>query len=625
MLGFFKSWLNAKQAKYDAVAAQSAHVQSLIEMASDIKDQWDLVVEKNFSQDFVKTADVGEETSNVVNTLNRNEGSGWEIIGSAYKGHLAQDQQIMIAQARRAFRFDQNAQASILGVLEYLMGKGVTITPKSKDPKIWKLWREFWTSERNKMGVRQFEMIKMWLRDGELFLRYFNTDETKAKTWKTTIRFMDPIDIRRAAVEKDALNTDKMSQGITFDPDDAEKPVMYYMRDRIDLNKVHEIKAAEVQHVKFPLADMDQSRGETALQGAMRLFTQYRQWLDNRIILNKLRTAIWAVREITKDSGSQVSTLSQALPSSARTGGTGDNKKQNIRPGTIYTPPPGVTMRMESANINASDVKEDGRNIILGMSAAMGLPEYMYGDASNANFSSTMMSESPFVKRIHFFQSYLEEMLWKPMYKKVIESAVDAGKLQAPAEEDIFADDQAKDVSEGQAPEDVQKPGDQSGDNEVDSNLDKEAGSLDDKPIMESETELFYGCDIQWPEVIHRDPKEQTEALALARDSGWVSDKTCSETLGFEYAEEVRKQTMIEKDAEANGNSLLGRSKGDLGVQAEEKAGMDQMNKEAKNHFDSLSPADQKSIKDLKDPEAIAAEVKKRMNGKAKAGAGEEK
>lgn len=559
-----KNWFGAKRSENRARAALAHRVSELLEMSADEPDEWQMLVERQLNGK--KSGELIEANEGTVIVNTKAEGAGWEIMGSAWKGHIGQDQQIMVAQARRFFRFDPNAQAAILGIVEYLMGRGVNITPKSKDPRIWKLWRNFWTSPDNKMGIRQFEIIKRWVRDGEVFLRYYTKDGAGTKTPFTTIRFMDPIDVRRAAKEG-AAQTDKTSQGITFDPDDAEKPLKYYMRERVNQYKEVEVDAAEVQHVKFITADMDQSRGESAIQTIMDLFTHYKQWLKNRIILNKLRTAIFAVREIDDKSGATVASLAQSIPASGRTA-QNETKKQNIRPGTLYTPPPGVKMRMESANINASDVKEDGRNMILGMAAGMGEPEYMFGDASNANYSSTMMAESPFVKRVHLYQSFLEEMLWKPMFRRVVQGAVDAGKLVAPAEEDIFADPANTDLTEAQiaakkaAGEDVPDEGESAA------------------PISESEAEIFFGCDIEWPEIIHRDPKEQTDALVLARNEGWISDKTASEKLGFDYGEEVRKQQQIEAEAEANGNPLMQRVKDQMQNDAEAAAGAAQANKE---------------------------------------------
>lgn len=575
-MGFF-DWFRSRKIDNEVRTVAMRRVANLLEMqGEDQQDEWQQLVERSAAGNvrYMKRG-VSETDGNTVIVNTKGEGVGWEILGSAYKGHVGQDQQVMIAQARRFFRFDPNCQAAIFGMVEYLMGRGITITPKSKDPRIWKLWRNFWTSPENKMGIRQFEIVKRLFRDGEVLLRYFTKDGENNLTPFSIVRFLDPIDLRRGANEANDI-TDKTAQGIVFDENDAEKPLKYYFRKRNNPQEEDVVDAEQVQHVKFPTADIDQPRGESAMQAVMDLFTHYKQWLKNRIILNKLRTAIFAVREIDMDSAQSVSQLAQTLPTSGRAS-SNESKKMNIRPGTLYTPPPGVKIRMESANINASDVKEDGRNMILQMAAGTGLPEYMFGDASNANYSSTMMSESPFVKRIHFFQSYLEETLWRPMFRRVIEAAVAAGKLTAPADDDIFAS--TGDLTEAQKLE--LKPS-KNGKNGNKPDAEDDAEKQDSTPMSESELEVFYGCDVEWPEIIHREPKDQTEALVLARNEGWISDKTASEKLGFDYGEEVRKQQQIEDEAEAAGNPLLQHDAGSVGAHQEEQDALAQQSQEEK-------------------------------------------
>src|SRR5207302_1611450 len=116
------------------------------------------------------------------------------------------------------------------------------------------------------------------------------------------------------------------------------------------------------------------------------------------------RTAIVMIKEVT-GTPTEVSNMSKTLPLATRQVAN-ETKSKNFRGGTIITAGPGVKYRIESPNINANDVKEDGRNIMLAMAAGMNMPEYIFGDASNANYASTMIAESPFVKMIQFFQVF---------------------------------------------------------------------------------------------------------------------------------------------------------------------------------------------------------------------------
>src|SRR5258706_3179330 len=138
---------------------------------------------------------------------------------------------------------------------------------------------------------------------------------------------------------------------------------------------------------------------------------------------------------------------------------------------------------------------------------------------------------------------------------------------------------------------------------------------------METPTEIFYGIDMSWPEIIHRDIKEQAEALALIRQNGWVSDPTACSTLGYDYGEEVRKQRTAEEDAEIEDNPLLavGGPAGD----AADMAG------EMNSLLGMLTPQERNTVLNSNDPREIQAIMDKyQSNGngtktKTKAGAQE--
>lgn len=365
----------------------------------------------------------------------------WQLLGSNQKGYMGLEQQAMITAARSYFRFDPNGRAAIMGMLKYVMGRGVNITPKSRDPRVWYVWREFWTAQRNRMKTRQFEIVKRFFRDGEVFLRYF-TVRNGANTWRTTVRFIDPLDVQKSPKEQDET-TDPMHQGIEFVDGDPETPLRYWVRRNDGTDESDAVPASQVQHIKL-FGDMDQSRAESFLGPVMPLFNKYKNWLEDRMILNKLRTAVVMIRKIESGASGDLTTLGDSLSSSSNGG------KRSIKPATIYTAGPGVDLRMESANINASDVKEDGRNVILQLAAGTGMPEYLFGDASNNNFASSLIAESPFVKEIQFWQSYLESNWIEDMFRRVIGAAVLAGKIPEPIDEDVFTEYANFDPAQGE-------------------------------------------------------------------------------------------------------------------------------------------------------------------------------
>lgn len=522
MIDFVSSWYRAKVNEFKARDAES-----------------------KLHEEFIS------EASNIV--LQRPTDGGWlktDAITDREKGHLETDQLTMIREARKKYRWDPNSKAAVNTMLDYVMGEGISITPKSKDPMVWYVWREFWTAKRNKMALRQFEIVRSTLRDGEIFAHFFNRDELNKPTWRTTLRFMDALLVKNPANNSSSVSSDynrkTTRSGIEHEADDVENVIAYWKESQDDSGEYSKVPAKEVHHIKYN-ADSDQKRGESMLQAILEMVTDYSQWLKNRIILNKMRSAIVLIRKISGTStqlSSIVNNLKQS--SSAR---TGETKRESIRGGTILTANDGVDYKFEAPNINANDVKEDGRNIKLNIAAGTNLPEYVFGDASNANFASTLIAESPFVKHIKSLQTFFEYH-FAQLFRYVIESAVQADFLKAPDETEFLH--KLRGISEltEQDDQDINR-------------REKQMAELFPYGKMETPTEIFFGCDIQWPEIVHRVEKDLTDALQIQRASGWVSDQSASQRLGYDYSEEVRKQKTIEEEAKRIGNPLIGIKSGD--------------------------------------------------------------
>lgn len=119
-------------------------------------------------------------------------------------------------------------------------------------------------------------------------------------------------------------------------------------------------------------------------------------------------------------------------------------------------------------------------------------PEYMIsGDASNANYSSTLVAESPFVKAREFDQQFhigvFQQMLWK-----VLEFYAAAGRFRR---------------------------------------LCPDFATL----------KRLIKVIVTAPEVATRDPQKMAETLATHQDKGWASPETCATKAGYDYQAEQAK------------------------------------------------------------------------------------
>lgn len=588
MIDLLKSFYRQKVlAIENDVKRQEAESKTLTEASRLLSEASDLVVDR---------------PDNTAGWTRRYQVNDWE------KGHVQANQLEVVRKAREFARWDAHAHGILRTMVNYIMGKGLGIQPKGDDPMAWYIWREFATDARNKWIIKQFEIVHRTFRDGEVFIRFFNKDTEGKATGKTTIRFLDPLLIRHPTDSAGGSADDKVPEsiknGVTTDPEDIEDVKSYQLMDRVDRVKFESIPAEEVHHIKLN-ADSDQKRGEPGIQSIMQYFRHYEQWLENRIILNKMRTAIVMIKEVT-GTPTEVANMARTLPQATRQIAN-ETKNKNFRGGTVITAGPGVKYRIESPNINASDVKEDGRNIMLAMAAGMNMPEYIFGDASNANYASTMIAESPFVKMIQFFQVFFEYH-FQQIYRKVIENAVEGGLLEAPNDDEFIAKlKEIRNLAEADPMPGEDKP-------EL---SPREAALKELMPDgkMQTPTEIFYSADMQWPEIIHRDLDKQAMALSVARQNGWISDSTGSAAIGYDYGEEVRKQRKIEEDAEIEDNPLLSKGgDGDAG----------DMSSEMNSLMGQMTPEDKQTILKSTDPNEIHGVMAKYQtqngNGGRKAG-----
>lgn len=518
----------------------------------------------------------------------RPDGDGWTLLTDKHvKGILATDHRSMIQEARNQYRLNAHAHGAVETMVHYIMGQGILITPRSDNLIIRYFWREFWTSKRNGMELRQFEIVRRVLRDGELFNEYFEDLETG----KTTLRFIDPPDVKEPKTKNLAVVKNR-SHGIEFDENDIEKKIKYWVTPKTG-GDAREVPAENVHHIKA-FADSDQLRGDSWLLPAMRMFTLYKQWLDARVMLNKIRASIALIKTITGGQ-SDIERIRATLGTASPQRG-GETKKESFRPGSTITANKGVKYEFLSPNLQASDVKEDGRAMKLDMASALNLPEYALGDSSNSNYASTLVAEAPFVKAVQYWQKFFE--YWFGMIgRKVIENVVKAGILDEPNDEEFL--NRIRGIAK-LSEDDHDK-------------REEELKKIAPNGKLIPPSETFYGFDIQWPQIIHREFKAFTEALVAARTAGWISDDTAAGSLGFEYQEEVRKQNRIDKEAEKEENSLAGKGPKD----AEGEQGELDFQNEMANILKDMTPEEKEQIMKSNNPADIAKLLLSKISGNA--------
>ncbi len=431
----------------------------------------------------------------------------WEIVGSAGKtpaDYNEYDFRTARVNARKMYYADPGARGVIEAIVNHVIGRDCTVTAKDEAPEVQEYWEDW--SEFNNWDMRAKESFRRLLRDGEYFLRKF---EPVGQGKYEQLRFIEPAEI---------INPNGIygwgihSFGIECDPNDVETPLFYYRKYAVN-NTDHweRILAEEIIHVKI-MVDSDVKRGMSFLIGISEYFTKYKSWLDDRIRLNKIRNLFSLV---AKPQGAAAASKlkSQFADVTGKTPTGGTAKKQLPKPGSVLIAK-GVDWKYESLNIDASDTKDDGRAIELMISKGANLPEYISrGDASNANYASTSVSESPFVKAMEAWQDVTEKP-FKRVFKERIEYA--KGKTILP-------------------------------ENSEKTNVE----IINGKEIVTTEkVPTDTGCTINFPTLVHRDVEGETKALILQNNQKLVSKDTASGRLGYDYKEEKQKIEKEEIDAD---------------------------------------------------------------------------
>lgn len=324
----------------------------------------------------------------------------------------------MLTQAFKFWLTDLHARAIVRNLTKFVLGKGPVIKPASENEKA-KEWWKTWVRE-SKWNKKEKEMVSRTFRDGEVFLRFF-VDENDGLV---KVRFLRANNIKNPSVEKDKVKGENVTSGIGTNPDDVEDVMSYYLCDR-EGNLRERIDASEVMHLKI-LVDSDMKRGMSVLLVAMAMIKKYADWVDDRITLNKVRSAVALIRKVPGTSATVggIRGKHQSEKQSA------DKYKQKmLNRGTIITASKGIEYDMLSPNIQAADAKDDGRNILLAVAAGVGFPEMILtADYSNANYASSLTAQNPFVREIEDWQDFYEDP-YREIYARVIRAGKEYGDL----------------------------------------------------------------------------------------------------------------------------------------------------------------------------------------------------
>jgi len=273
----------------------------------------------------------------------------------------------------------------------------------------------------NRWHRRQQEIVRRYDRDGEVFLRFFTAADGMVR-----VRFVEPGQV---ATPNELAGESSASFGIQTDAEDVETVLAYYIDGR-------PVDAGDVQHRKANV-DGNVKRGLPLFYPVRKNLRRADKLLRNMSVVAEIQSAIALIRKHRgSKSGVQQFVANQADATVNQSTGK-PASFHRFGPGTILDAHGGIEYDFPAAGLDAANYVTVLQAELRAIASRLVMPEFMLtSDASNANYSSTMVSEGPAVRMFARLQAELAaddlEVMWR-----VVQAAIASGKLPAEAAEDV--------------------------------------------------------------------------------------------------------------------------------------------------------------------------------------------
>lgn len=440
-------------------------------------------------------------------------------------------------QAMRFYRENPKFRAVVNGYRNFIIGAGAKVTADDENPEVQAYIDEF--IKVNGLDGKDAEMVLNYMKVGENAVRWFTKDKNGRMARIPKIRIVPFWRITK----------------VIKDPEDAEVDKGYEIQVFKTQNPhgTLEAKTVGTEELQFwRNADLDESRGEPPFLVIMRAAKWYEDWLKNRVILNRFRTAHVMFKKIKSGAPSRVSSTSSSSPDASKNKGRGGKLEKRLpKPGTVVTHNDTIEYEWKSPKLDASDAKSDGRAIILEIASGASVPEFLLGDASNANKASTLTAESPFIRSVQFWQDFFKSM-FGDIYQRAIEHGIKTKRLKKTSTETVVKES-------GTLMRLVNKALNKVGLKEVDINGD----GMTRRPVPTKTT-----VTIEYPTLLQRDRLKDAQSNQIDQNMGLASVETLRGKAGYDHETETRR---IEAEREAGVDPFEGERDEAIKAEPEEE------------------------------------------------------
>ena len=338
--------------------------------------------------------------------------------GHSYRAVLQKDHDAGGRGARRAEAAENISNSQFANCnLQFDMSSSSPSLPVSSSPSLLSaVQRELDHFIRaNHWHSRQQELVRRRDRDGEAFLRFFTLPDGTLR-----VRFVEPDQI--AAPQQHAADP-SARLGIVTDRHDVETILGYFVDGQL-------VDAAEIQHRKANV-DANVRRGLPLFYPVQKNLRRAEKLLRNMSVVAEIQSAIALIRRHRHGTRSALQQFAAERadaaatnPATART-----TYYKHYGPGTILDTHADVEYDFPAASLDAGAYVAVLQAELRAIASRLVMPEFMLtSDASNANYSSTMIAEGPAMRMFARLQAEQVaddlEVMWR-----VIRAAIDAGRL----------------------------------------------------------------------------------------------------------------------------------------------------------------------------------------------------
>ncbi|MBL9123582.1 MAG: phage portal protein, partial [Planctomycetaceae bacterium] len=211
------------------------------------------------------------------------------------------------------------------------------------------------------------------------------------------------------------------SLGIRTEPDDVESVLAYFVDGE-------EVPAGDIQHRKGNV-DANVKRGIPLFYPVQKNLRRAEKLLRNMSVVAEIQSAIALIRRHRGGTASGVQRFVGEQADVTRESPGAVTHYSRYAPGTIIDAQAGIEYDFPAAAIDAGKYVLVLQAELRAIASRLVMPEFMLSsDASNANYSSTLVAEGPAVKMFERLQAEQIaddlELIWR-----AVERAIAAGRL----------------------------------------------------------------------------------------------------------------------------------------------------------------------------------------------------